>query len=418
MNNTVDILIVGAGPAGLAAAYAASQQTDSVLVIDDNPHTGGQIWRGGPDKAPSVNAKIWFKRIQDSKLNILTNATVIDAPKINTLSINHNEVIKTITYKKLIIATGARELFLPFPGWTLPNVFGAGGLQAIVKSGLPVTNKRILVSGSGPLLLAVAAYLKQHNAKVIAVAEQAPITKLAKFTGGLLVQPAKLAQAIKLKLQTRGIKYKTSSWITSVRKENDCLVATMSVAGKKKEIECDYIANAYGLVPNLEIPQMLGCTHQPAGVFVNKNQETSVENIYAVGETTGIGGIDLALLQGQIAGYDATINTQKKVALRGAIRKAERFAIALNSTFALRDDIKQLASGDTIVCRCEDVQLSRILPCNTWREAKLQTRCGMGPCQGRICGPALNTIKGFKVSSVRPPLFPVTINQVVSEHSE
>ena len=339
---------------------------------------------------------------------------MIDAPQKNTLSYLHQNTIKTITYKRCIIATGARELFLPFPGWILPDIYGAGGLQAMVKSGLNVKGKRIIIAGSGPLLLAVAAYLKQKKAKVLIVAEQATFASLAKFTASLCLKPNKLLQAGLLKLQTNGIKYRCDSWIKSVKQSDAGLSATLLINGQEQILECDYIANAYGLVPNLELPQMLGCQTQPAGVFVNKAQETSIPGIYAVGETTGIGGLDLSLIQGQIAGYDAVINTHKKMSLYPQLKRDERFAIALNKTFQIRKELKELADDDTIICRCEDVPLSRIKHCTTWREAKLQTRCGMGPCQGRICGPALHTIKGLTFSSVRPPIFPVTINQITA----
>jgi pyruvate/2-oxoglutarate dehydrogenase complex dihydrolipoamide dehydrogenase (E3) component len=181
------IVIVGAGPTGMAAAVRARECGKRVTVLDDNPTAGGQIWRGG-------KGSLWFKRFSDSAAVLLTVRRVINGDARNhTLQVETSAGASEIEYETLILATGARELFLPFPGWTLPNVMGVGGLQALVKSGLPVAGKRVVVAGSGPLLLAVADYLKKHQAIVPVVAEQARWSDLLKFT--IHLTPAKLLQA-------------------------------------------------------------------------------------------------------------------------------------------------------------------------------------------------------------------------------
>src|ERR1700722_11178634 len=160
----------------MAAAVRARECGKRLTVLDDNPTAGGQIWRGGKGSP-------WFKRFSDSAAVLRTGRRVIsgDARK-RTLQMETSAGASEIEYEALILATGARELFLPFPGWTLPNVMGVGGLQALVKSCLPVAGKRIVVAGSGPLLLAVAHYLRKHNAIVPVVAEQAPWGALLKFS--------------------------------------------------------------------------------------------------------------------------------------------------------------------------------------------------------------------------------------------
>src|SRR5690242_15499249 len=194
-----DVLVVGAGPAGLAAAYRAAQSGLRVTVIDDNPAPGGQIWRGEQAKPASREAQAWFEKLRSVEIELLNGARVFQQPRVGTLLAETPEGVSELSYRNLVLATGARERFLPFPGWTLPNVMGAGGLQALVKTGLPIEGKRVVVAGSGPLLLAVGAYLRGQGAEVLVIAEQAPALRMARFGLGLIGQRGKLREAWKLK---------------------------------------------------------------------------------------------------------------------------------------------------------------------------------------------------------------------------
>src|SRR5882724_8087864 len=177
----VSLLVIGAGPAGLAAATSAAQSGKSVCLIDDNPLPGGQIWRQGSASQSSDQAKSWFARTQAHNLTLINQARVIAALDQQTLLVEGAHETLALHYERLILTTGARERFLPFPGWTLPGIMGVGGLQALVKGGLPIKGKRVVIAGSGPLLLAVASYLKSKGALICALAEQAPWSKLVQF---------------------------------------------------------------------------------------------------------------------------------------------------------------------------------------------------------------------------------------------
>lgn len=417
-SHTTDVLVIGAGPAGLAASVSAAQSGASVTILDDNASPGGQIWRGEMRKAASPEATQWLAKFQQTKSKFISGVKVMARPAVRTLLAEKFDGICELHFEKLILATGARERFLPFPGWTLPNVYGAGGLQALVKSGLSIRNKRVVIAGSGPLLLAVAAYLNDCGAEIVLIAEQAPLYRLLRFAGGLLREPQKALQALDLKSQLARIPFLTGCWPIAARGKDKLTHVTLRRGWRTWEVECDYLACGFHLVPGTELAELLGCEITNGCIGVDEFQRTSVEKIYCAGESTGIGGLDVSLVEGQIAGFAATDNTQQAQNLFAARAKAQRFANLLNQTFALRDELKMLPQADTIVCRCEDVIFARLQRQSSWRNAKLHTRCGMGPCQGRICGGATHFLFGWQVESVRPPAFPCRLDSLMLSADE
>lgn len=404
---TGSVAVVGAGPAGIAAAVRASECGRDVLLLDDNPDCGGQIWRGR-----NSHGRQWFERLERSGAKTLTGARVFagDARR-RVLDVETESGAFEVRYEKLILATGARELFLPFPGWTLPDVTGAGGLQALVKSGLPIEGKRVVVAGSGPLLLAVAAYLRGRGAIVPAIVEQADGALVARFGAALAAHPMKLGQAIRLRASVAGSAYWTGAWVE--RADGMGRVSEVRIRfadGRKRAVNvaCDYLAIGYGLRPNTELARHLGATG------VDDLQRSSIERIYCAGEAAGIGGVDLALIEGQIAGYAAGGRPELARRLFAAREKARRFAGALNQTFAPRAELRELADAETIVCRCEDVRFRQLRTADGWLSAKLHSRCGMGPCQGRVCGPAVEFLFGWQAESIRPPVSAVRVGSLIT----
>jgi D-hydroxyproline dehydrogenase subunit alpha len=399
-----DVVVVGAGPAGLVAACRVAECGRRVAMLDDNPLPGGQIWRGASKEAVG-----WMRRAERLGVEWMSGARVFDAPAPGSLAVEMVDGECRVGYRSLILATGARERFLPFPGWTLPNVMGAGGLQALAKSGMPIEGKKVVIAGSGPLLLAVAHYLRAHGADVRLVAEQASFSAMLRFGMKLAVHPGKLMQA--MSLHTR--RYITSCWPVSAQGREKLEGVTLRRAGGKTWTEaCDYLACGFGLIPNVELAALLGCRLSRTGVEVDEEQQTSVAGVYAAGEATGIGGLELSLVEGEIAGYAAGGDTDRAKSLYGARASHRRFADALDQAFALRAELRDLPQSDTMVCRCEDVTMERVRACSNWREAKLHTRCGMGPCQGRICGGAAEFLFDWQSESVRPPVFPVQVRSV------
>src|SRR5215467_379883 len=322
-----DVLVVGAGPAGMAAAISAAKCGLRVGTVDDNFHPGGQIWRTGSRGVPVAEAVRWFEAFERSGIDVLFGTRVFDQLERGVLLAETPLGISELGYGKLIIATGARERFLPFPGWTLPNVMGAGAVQAMVKHGLPIKGKRVVVAGSGPLLMAVSTYLLKMGARIPVISEQASWRSLARFAVALSGQRVKIGQALRLKMELARIPFSTSSWP----------------------------------------------------------------------------------VEAQIAGLAAGERTAEACLLFRQRKRGMKVVSALEDAFRLREELRRLASSDTLVCRCEDVSFSRLQPYTAWRAAKLQTRCGMGPCQGRVCGPATQFLFNWNTESVRPPIFPVLV---------
>ena len=397
-SRSFDVLIIGGGPAGIAAAIAASKTGLAIGIVDDNPAAGGQIWR------KERNAKL--AEFAACTAELLPGTRIVDAPQPGVLIGESGSQILELRYGKLILATGARELFLPFPGWTLPNVFGAGGLQALVKGGLAIQDKRVVVAGSGPLLVAVAETLQKYGANIVAIVEQASLSSAVHFGLELARQPAKIGQAAKLLWALRSVAVYRANF--PVQAEGSGKLERIVLRGQKT-IHCDYLACGFGLVPNNELAALAGCQLHGNFVKVDELQQTSMENIYAVGELTGIGGVEKSLVEGSIAGLAAVGDTKQAKDLFAKREDAIRFQAVLEKRFALCPELLQLASADTTICRCEDVTKADIEQHNSWREAKLHTRCGMGACQGRVCGPAIELIKGWRPESIRPPLSPVNV---------
>jgi D-hydroxyproline dehydrogenase subunit alpha len=411
-NSSFDVLVVGAGPAGIAAACCAAESGARVGVVDDNPSAGGQIWRGGAEHSPSAEASAWHARLARAGVTFISGAKVVAREAAGVLVAETWERTVTLEYKKLVLATGARERFLPFPGWTLPGVMGAGGLQALVKSGLSISGKRVVIAGSGPLLLAVAEYLKRAGARVLLIAEQAPAARIRGFAARLLMHPAKVWQAIQLRRAISGVPYQFGMWPVAAGGAENVEWVELVRDGKKTRVACDYVACGFHLTPNVELAELFGCEIAGGFVRVNEMQETSATGIFCAGEPVGIGGVEAALIEGQIAGYAAAGDD---VSARGLFAKrvsARKFTGLLARTFALRDELRGLAASETLVCRCEDVSHARLAKYSDWRSAKLQTRCGMGACQGRVCGAAAEFIFGWHAESVRPPIFPARVESL------
>ena len=317
-------------------------------MLDDNAAPGGQIWRGfraeTARKYPHGRGFLdWTARFERAGCAIWAGWRAIDQPAPGFLRLERDGEKCDVGFGRLILATGARERFLPFPGWTLPGVMGAGGLQALVKGGLDPKGKRVALAGSGPLLLAVAAGLQSAGARIVGIYEQAPLVRLAGFGLTLLGQPGKLAEGARYRLKTRHAAYKTGCWVVQAEGRGRVEQVTVTDGRKQWKLDCDWLACGFHLVPNLELPRLLGCRIVRGYVAVDRLQQSSMAGVACVGELTGIGGLEKALVEGQIAGWAAAGREAEARALTPKRQRLQRFALRMDRAFALRPELRTLA---------------------------------------------------------------------------
>lgn len=406
----VDLLIIGAGPAGMAAALAAAPSGARIAVLDDNPSPGGQIWRDGPQvKLPDKARQLRQAIAEAGNIQVFSGTRVVAVAGRKRLLLENAERGWQLGYDALILCTGARELLLPFPGWTLPGVTGAGGLQALIKGGLPVAGERVVVAGSGPLLLASAATARTAGATLLRIAEQAPWTALAGVAARLPRWPGKVAQAIGL-FDTR---YRPSSHVLAALGRDRLEAVRLQQGDQVLEVPCDRLACGFGLIPNIQLGQALGCRIEQQAIAVDDWQACSLDDHFAAGECTGFGGSELALVEGAIAGHAAVGRRDLARKLWPRRSRWQAFANTLARSFRLDAKLKDLARPDTLVCRCEDVPWSALANRHGWTDAKLHSRCGMGACQGRVCGAASQFLFGWEPPAPRPPLSPARIETLL-----
>jgi len=411
------VVVVGAGPAGLAAAQAAAAGGRDVLLLDAAPQAGGQIWRArqGVLADPVAGA---LARLAGAGVRVLAGTRVTMVLPQRTLLVDGPQGAQRLRWERLILATGARERLLPLPGWTLPGVFGAGGLQALVKGGWPIRGRRVLVAGSGPLLLAAAATLRAEGAQVVGIAEEAGGAALARFSGTLARHPRKAWQALRLGAALRGVTMMRGWRLAAIEGEGHVeRVVLEGAGGRTRTVACDALAAGWGLLPQTELAQSLGCALAPrfgaAAIAVDGAQRSSVAGVLAAGECTGVAGAEAARLQGRIAGAVAAADPRaapaEARALARRLAREHAFAAALAATFPAPRDWAARLRDDTLVCRCEDVAWAALREQPDLRAAKLATRCGMGHCQGRLCHDTLASVMHWPRLPQRAPLTPAPL---------
>lgn len=444
-----NILIIGAGPAGLAAARSAREQGAVVTLLDSSEQLGGQYWRHLPEARPAAREASlhhgWstFQRLRstleaDPGCTILTSAQVWSIEGANESSPGTVHVLlgsadgsdreqRTITPDALILATGAYDRTLPFPGWDLPGVFTGGAAQALAKGERIAVGERVVVSGAGPFLLPVAASLAATGAIVPGVFEA---NRLGTLMRGWLPRPWQLvgaaAKGLELAGYARGhlrhrIPYRLGEAVVAAHGTDRVTSVTVArlnadwtpVEGSHRVIEADAVCVSHGFTPRLELAISVGCAlTESRFVRVDADQRTSNPHVFAVGEITGIGGVDLAMAEGEIAGAVAALGsgseqTSPARAARGRRRVFTGFAARIEAAHGIRPGWSAWLEPSTIVCRCEEVTFDRL--CRTaeatasqsLRSLKLTTRAGLGICQGRVCGRTVEQLLGAATAGGR-----------------
>lgn len=410
----VDVAVVGGGPAGMSAALAAARGGVKVALIDEYAAPGGQIWRRRYDEVgaaapPSLPraARELCAALADSSVTVLSGASVWAAPSAHELLLTGP--VERVRAGAVVMATGAYDRPLAFPGWTLPGVMTAGGAQALAKGQGIVPGRRVLLAGAGPFLLPVAAQLAASGAKVVAVAEATRRRDWARVAPRMSAHPDRLRDYLQYRTKVRRIEWGH----VLVRASGSDRVETATIApcgpdwaptGRERTFEVDAVCTAYGFLPSVDLARALGCELRGDAVAHDDDMATTVGGVFVAGEASGIGGSDLAQVEGELAGSMAAAHvarhrngnghrTPVRLDLRGVrARRAKlaSFAGILGDLFDPRPGLKTLAAPDTILCRCEDVTAGAVdaavqAGATTMSALKIVTRCGQGPCQGRTC---------------------------------
>lgn len=438
------VVVVGAGPAGLAAARAAAQSGAHVTLLDSADGLGGQYWRHLPPERPAGREHLLHHRwttfaglrhalAAHPAVTVVPSAQVwslerLDAGvRLNVLVGEPDGVGRealALEPDALVLATGAHDRTLPFPGWQLPGVYSAGAAQALAKGERVAIGRRVVVAGAGPFLLPVATSLLQAGATVVAVHEAARPDVLAR---GWLRRPWELAGAAGKAGELTGyvrdlvrhrVPWRPGEAVVAAHGDGQVEAVTVArlderwapVRGSERQVEADAVAVSHGFTPRLELAVAAGCMLSPTRfVVVDHAQATSVPGVWAAGEVTGIGGADAALAEGTVAGTAAAGGDTRAGAARRASHartRARGFAARIEAAHGIRGGWVGWLRDDTVVCRCEETTYGRIREVadltgsRDIRSVKLSSRAGLGPCQARMCG---RTLQELLAGPASPP---------------
>ncbi len=462
-NNRYNVIIVGSGFAGIVSADILSGHGLSVLLVDENFHSGGQLLRKISDELgdSKKHRNTYIKRLgnrfldklKKNRIEILKRSVVLGIYDKNEMLIEvDNKKVEKFYYDNLIFATGARERFLPFKGWTLPGVISTGMSQVLMKSYGVLPSKRVLVAGSGLFLFSVTYELLKNGAKVISVLESTPFMNKVKLLPSLIHAPSKAAEGILYmsKIVSSGVSIKYNTRVLEARGSNvleEVVIAKTDrngniKNGSEKIIKTDSLAIGFGFSPNVELPSLAGCKlefNRSLGgwiVKVDDEMKTSVDGIFSAGEITGVGGALKSINEGKIAAF-SILREMQKISEKdfnkqnGKLLKERKnnliFSKYFNTLYGIRAKDLDIISDDTVICRCEDVSMGEIRSAVkegfvTPGALKLSVRAGMGNCQGRTCGPLIYDLLDLSSQdhpkepfSTRPPVKPVRVKKLVQE---
>jgi thioredoxin reductase/bacterioferritin-associated ferredoxin len=466
LNNHYQLLIIGAGPAGLAAATTASGNGISCALLDEQASLGGQIYRSIESVPNSRAEKLGTEYLRGKELaEAFRKSDAEYFPETKVWSLNnqrevgvlHQDKSRIITADQILVASGAMERPVPFSGWTLPGVMQAGAGQILFKSAGVVPNDGVVLAGSGPLLLLLAWQYMQLGVDIKGILDVTPLSNhllaLPKLPRALLAHHY-LVKGLVYQRDLKRAGVSTKIGVSQLRAEGEENLQTVRYRhlGREHTIETDLLLVHFGVIPHIWLTQAAGCHHQwdeSQQCWRPQHDEwgnTSIEGIMVAGDGAGINGARSAEHAGRLAGLQALFAL-------GALSEQERDKQSKNdrkwmqddrhirpfleSYFAIPQSVLATKESETIICRCEEITAGEIRLAveqghGSSNDVKYLTRCGMGACQGRQCANAVAHIvadAGGQAVSVeshfrgRPPVTPLTLQQLAGlrkegEHNE
>jgi len=445
------VVIIGAGPAGLSCARDLAAAGRELVIIDDNSRAGGQYFRQLPDSYRVVpDARLMRDKARFDELaqvlalpgvRWLPSATVWGRPADRTVAYAGPAGSGRIEASAVVIATGAQDRALPFPGWTLPGVITAGGCLNLAKAHGLVPSGRVVVAGNGPLVLVAAATLIAAGANVVRVVEaRSDLRLIPAALAGALAAPGILRTGIGYRnlIRKSAARFQTGRMIAGAQGEGGLSAVGIAPVGadgrpdrsRTEWIEADTLVTGYGLMPGTEAARVFGCriAHDPGlnglAPWRDTTLRTSEAGIWAIGDGAGIGGVEVALLEGWLAAA-AILNQPAPAALLAKYRRLDAWRRRLNLAYRMPKPLVA-ATPDTIVCRCEELTLGRLVSDPNHARGhldalKISSRIGMGRCQGRNCLHSAAVLLGLPEDSFdthprsRPPIKPLPLGLIAAD---
>ena len=459
---TADLVVIGAGPAGVEAACAAREAALDVVLIDEAPAAGGQVYRAlplpyraeptdalGPDfqAGEALRAKLRGAAVRFAS----GHRVFLVAPGFRIDAIGPSGVASW-TAPALIVATGATERVVAFPGWTTPGVFGLAAATIMLKSQRLLPGGRTVVAGCGPLLAAVAHGIIKGGGNVAALVDLSSTIDWTKKLAAMISRPDLLARGLgwmasigrfgaPLWFRSTIVDVEGSDHVTAVHIKSVGRLGRVRTDAPTRRIACDSLVVGHGLVPNSDLTRALNArhvyAHERGGWIAERDPEmrTSMPRLYVAGDGGGISGAASAGLQGRLAGITAAYDlgrldqaqwARMSAPIRAQLARADRFGRAMSHLMAMRPALAEAIPLDCIVCRCEDVTRAEIEEAISAgavevNQVKQWTRCGMGPCQGKMCGETVAQLVAARVGgreragifTARPPFRPVRTDDLV-----
>ena len=448
-----DVVVIGAGPAGLAAAATTAEAGLSTLLLDENVGPGGQVWRAIAStpviERDRLGADYWagadlVRAVRSSGAEIIQRATVWSLDRHLEIGVSVGGASAFVKARRVVVATGALERPFPIPGWTLPGVMTAGAAQTMLKSSALVPDGRTVIAGQGPLIWLLAAQILRLGGRIdriLDTTERRNYFSALPHVFAFLTSPY-FAKGLALMREVRA-KVPVVSAVNELAAAGDGQLATVTyVAGGRREtMPADLLLLHQGVVPNVNLAMAAGIEHRWDerqlcwSPVLDPNGSSSIEGIAIAGDGAGIGGAEAAVFRGRIAARAAVDALAPAAAaklapmatlLAGLVR-AERGRVFLDTLFRPLPRFR-IPSGDTIVCRCEEVTASDILDsvaigATGPNQLKAYRRTGMGPCQGRLCGLTVTELmaqaRGKSPQEIgyyrlRAPVKPITLAELAA----
>lgn len=453
MSGEHDLVIIGAGPAGLSAAVQGRALGLNVVVLDEQPAPGGQVWRALEARAARPGIPLWDESAGTTLIQAFRSTSIDYRPGMQVWQIEPGFVVyaskagttERIRSRAVLLATGAQERPAPFPGWTLAGVMTVGAAQILLKTSGQIPTEPVLIAGSGPLILLYACQLLDAGGRIAGILDTTPpqnrIAALPHLTKGLST-PRDLAKGLRWVWRLKRAGIPITRGVSQLRALGEGTVKAVQyrTAAGEKTLPANLLLVHEGVVPSIHMTLALGCRHawrEDQMCFVpqiNAWGESSVPNLFVAGDGTGISGVASACLKGELAAIgiaarlgrlDVDAANAKAANVRASLERALAIRPMLDALYRPRLEVLT-PEDDTIVCRCEEVTAGQVRAAAAVgiagpNQVKTFTRCGMGPCQGRQCGYTVSAIiskaTGASMDEVgfyriRPPLKPVTLGEL------